>query len=659
MMNDLDYIKKKFDQDEIKAPESLSGENMLKMIQDDQQAQSEEQKSKPAGNWRRYRGFAALAACLILTLIAVPAVRSATRHQADNTVQTDASSFEAALERGDIKTFKSEEEIKKKIHAMNQPGFFDLFTSKSRKYEAVEDEMAVSQEVGTAPATGSDTGRSTVEDGRSYSETYKQVEDVDEADIIKTDGKFIYYVTSDHELKIYRADDGSAEPVATISQLDQHGRIENIYLLRDRLVTTGYVYSGSRHKSVATFYDISDHAAPEKIGQFEQSGMLITSRMVNGIVYLVTNEYASEQQYIPSVTKGDDFTDMEAKDICTFPNPDETSYVIVSSVDLKTGKKINSKTKAVFGATGDVYCNTENLYIAATDYSGSKPVSRLVKMALNDGDLEFTAVGKVPGTVYGQFAMDEKDGYFRIATTAERNGDDVNCLYVLAEKLNEVGSGMGYARNEHIEAVRFIGEKAYIITYEQIDPLFILDLSDPEDPHIDGEVKITGFSTLLVPVSDTRLIGIGYGTADNGYGGQKSDVLKIALFDISDPSNPKVLDSKQYENMFSDAQYDHHALLQNPDQGYLAIPYTIEDDWIEDDVIIEDAEIAESGDGNTDAIEMPEPQISGGVLVFTADDQIAIKKNYELENEGVRRCIYIGEYIYALDDSDEITSFTL
>ena len=657
MMNDLEYMKNQFDQDEIKAPESLSGDNMLKMIQADQRAEAEKPVRVPAVRWRRYRGVMALAACLILTLIAVPAVRSATRGGEVKTAKTDAAGFEEAVENGDIRTFKNEEEIKRKIHAMNQPGFFDMFTN--RKYAAVEEEMAASEDAGTASAAGSDMGLGTAEDGKSYSETYKQVEDVDEADIIKTDGKFIYYVTSDFEVKIYRADHGKAEPVATISQIKDQGRIDNIYLNGDRMVTTGYVYSGSRHKSVATFYDISDHAAPEKIGQFEQSGMLVTSRMVNGIVYLVTNEYASEQRYIPCTTKGDQFTKMSAEDICTFPNPDDTSYIVVSSVDLKSGKKISSKTKAVFGATGDVYCNTENLYISAADYSGKKTVSRLVKIALNDGDLEFVAVGKVPGTVYGQFAMDEKDGYFRIATTAERNGTDLNCLYVLDENLNEVGSVTGFARNEHIEAVRFIGEKAYVITYEQIDPLFILDLSDPEDPQIDGEVKISGFSTLLVPLSDTRLIGIGYGTADNGYGGQMSDGLKIALFDISNPSRPRVLDSKSYKNMFSEAQYDHHALLQNPDEGYLAIPYTTEDDWLEDDVIIEDAEIAESGDGNTDAVEMPEPLISGGVLVFTAEDQIEIMKNYELKDEGVRRCIYIGEYIYAVDDSDEITSFTL
>ena len=200
---------------------------------------------------------------------------------------------------------------------------------------------------------------------------------------------------------------------------------------------------------------------------------------------------------------------MSATDVSAFPHPDQASYVTVSSVRFKNSKKIESETKAVLGASGDIYCNTKNLYIASTDYSTKSTATRIMKIGLNDGKLSFDAVGKVRGTAYGQFAMDEKDGFFRIATTADRNGHDVNNLYVLDEKLEEVGSVTGFARNEHIEAVRFIGEKAYIITYEQIDPLFILDLADPTAPKIDGEVEITGFSTMLVPISDKRLIGIG------------------------------------------------------------------------------------------------------------------------------------------------------
>ena len=131
---------------------------------------------------------------------------------------------------------------------------------------------------------------------------------------------------------------------------------------------------------------------------------------------------------------------------------------------------------------------------------------------------------------------------------------------MLDSDLNEAGSVTGFARNESIKSVRYFGDRAYVITYKAIDPLFIIDLSDPEDPEIEGEVMIDGFSTLLIPAGEGRLLGIGHATGDNGYGGEFENGLKIVLFDISDPSEPKVLDSKEFEDMSSFAQSDHHAL---------------------------------------------------------------------------------------------------
>ena len=150
----------------------------------------------------------------------------------------------------------------------------------------------------------------------------------------------------------------------------------------------------------------------------------------------------------------------------------------------------------------------------------------------------------------------------------ERGGIDVNNLFVLDPDLKEAGSVTGFARNESIKAVRYVGDKAYVITYEAIDPLFIIDLSDPEDPSIEGEVMIDGFSTLLVPVNEGRMLGIGHATGDNGYGGEYDSGLKLALFDISDPSHPAVLDSMEFKDMMSPAQSDHHALMVNAEAGY-------------------------------------------------------------------------------------------
>ena len=272
----------------------------------------------------------------------------------------------------------------------------------------------------------------------------------------------------------------------------------------------------------------------------------------------------------------------------------------------------------------------------------------------------------VRGYIDSQFSMDERDGYFRIATTSERAGMDVNNLYVLDSKLKESGKVTGFARNESIKAVRFIGEKAYVITYEAIDPLFIIDLSDPEKPVIEGEVKIDGFSTLLIPVNESRLLGIGHATGDNGYGGEYDSGLKLALFDISDPSEPKVLDSKEFKDMSSIAQYDHHALMVNGDAGYFAIPYEVwTSEWIEDKEILveDDSEEPSETDGpetpaeDTLAVSEPDYTYDAGILLFKADDSINSVDQHKLEGSAALRSVYIGDWIYALDSDGNVQSF--
>jgi uncharacterized secreted protein with C-terminal beta-propeller domain len=223
----------------------------------------------------------------------------------------------------------------------------------------------------------------------------------------------------------------------------------------------------------------------------------------------------------------------------------------------------------------------------------------------------------------------------------------------------------GFARNESIKAVRYMGTKAYVITYEAIDPLFIIDLADPKDPRIEGEVKIDGFSTLLVPAGEGRLIGIGHATGDNGYGGEYDSGLKLALFDISDPSHPKVLDSKEYENMTSPAQSDHHALTVNQEEGWYAIPYDIYDyEAGGDDVfIIEDAESSEDEgpSGDTDAVETteePEDYHQAGVLVFSTEgDKIRTVDKHRIDASQLYRSVFIGDWIYALDARGVAGSF--
>ena len=186
--------------------------------------------------------------------------------------------------------------------------------------------------------------------------------------------------------------------------------------------------------------------------------------------------------------------------------------------------------------------------------------------------MKYQKTATIDGSVNNQFSMDESHGYFKVAVTEYVGEEDTNNLYVMDENMKIVGSVRNFAPGEHIEAVRYIKDKAYVITYQETDPLFIIDLKDPTNPVIEGHVKITGFSTLLVPADEDHLLGLGFSTEENEFG-EATDGVKLSLFDISDPLQPAVADFREFSGMDSEVQYNHKALLVGPDTSYYAFPY--------------------------------------------------------------------------------------
>ena len=181
--------------------------------------------------------------------------------------------------------------------------------------------------------------------------------------------------------------------------------------------------------------------------------------------------------------------------------------------------------------------------------------TEIVKISL---ELEPVAVGEVPGRLLNQFSMDEYKGYLRVATTF---GDE-NDLYVLDESLNIVGSITGFGKTERIYAVRFIADRGYIVTFRQIDPFFVIDLSDPRKPEIKGELKIPGFSSYLHPITDHLILGIG---REEGY-------VKISLFDVSDAENPEEVDKFVLKESWSEVLSNHHAFLLDSKHKVFFLP---------------------------------------------------------------------------------------
>lgn len=652
MNKDREYIKELFDNDGIKAPDSLSGENMLAMLENAEEKRSESKRSVRRPSLRMVMG---LAAAMLVAVFGISGLMDIVQRPPDT-----------SLVGGELYTFGSEKEIEKLLSSINKGGNDELRQKVFSPSDTAPDTGLIEYEEAPGEAVSSDsaaTGLQTSSAAGSaadHSGTYLQVEGIDEADIVKTDGSYIYFVNNSKEVVIYSAEDGKTEKLSTIGYSGVENYIDDIYLSGDRLITVGNYYKdGSQDPCTGiVVYDISDRNDPKELYDFSQSGSILSSRMTGGYVYLVTNDYVYRGgRTVPLCGSNDTLSSLKAGDICCVPEPQTSSYIVLSAIDVSSGTQGKAVTKAILGAGEDIYCNDHNLYSVSGEWNSKDNVysTRIVRASLDGLKVKFNATAKVRGYALSQFAMDEKDGYFRIATTSERGGIDVNNLFVLDPDLKEAGSVTGFARNESIKAVRYVGDKAYVITYEAIDPLFIIDLSDPEDPSIEGEVMIDGFSTLLVPVNEGRMLGIGHATGDNGYGGEYDSGLKLALFDISDPSHPAVLDSMEFKDMMSPAQSDHHALMVNAEAGYYAIPYSI--DRYGDIVIDGGGALIEDEDVLADKEPAMDSSHEAGVLVFGADDSIRLMEQHALDQNWLVRNVYIGDWIYALDSEGNISSF--
>jgi len=250
-----------------------------------------------------------------------------------------------------------------------------------------------------------------------------------------------------------------------------------------------------------------------------------------------------------------------------------------------------------FGLVSDsqtVYATADNVYVATQqwrDWAGVPAdqwgqVAGITTTEIHRFDLsdpttiEYRGSGDVAGWLYSQWALSENDGFLRVASTnqspfwgqvGQTTQSMVTVLEVGDEAMEQVGFVAGLGRDENIYAVRFVGDQGYVVTYRQVDPLYVIDLSDPTEPHVAGELKIPGYSAYLHPVSEGMLLGVGQdGDLDGRILG-----TQVALFDVTDPENPRQIDKITFPGAYSGAEWDHHAFLYWPetdDQGLMVIP---------------------------------------------------------------------------------------
>ena len=369
----------------------------------------------------------------------------------------------------------------------------------------------------------------------------------------------------------------------------------------DELTTEDYrkFYYGSVNENnitMAVCFDISDRSSPVETWRTYQDGSYISSRLIGEQLVIMStygvditdNEEAVVENCVPMYgTDMDSYKRVPCDCICIMEEIYDTRYLVASTLDIKDINTV--KTQAVLGAGEDVYCTTETLYATSTSYEKdtvkaevfgySEAKTQIYKFDIRGFDVKYLGNTTVNGTALNQFSMDEHNGYLRIATTTGNWGESLtNQVYVLDEYLQVVGEITGIAKGETIKSVRFTGDTGYVVTFEQTDPLFVLDLSDPASPIIKGELKIPGFSAYLHPVGEGLLLGVGADGDENGQNGG----IKVSLFDVSDPQNPVECDkitvsAPQGENRYtylqSEAYYTHKAMCWDAENAIMYVPY--------------------------------------------------------------------------------------
>ena len=437
-------------------------------------------------------------------------------------------------------------------------------------------------------ASADDVGTSGTNQNES-STTNNQVQGVDESDLVKNDGKYIYSVNKS-ELVITDSNNGDPKVISKTTLSENGEAVSGLFVNGDRLavILESYRYSIESLNVRLLILDISDKENVKEIKNIGQNGYYANSRMIGNTVYLLSNYWLKDniekdkpETYVPCV----DGKSIDASKICIIEDFENPTYLVVSAFDLTSGEVLDST--AVLGGAENVYCNTENLYYTFTKNSRTddgkkveyKTATTIVKLSLGE-ELETVATGVVAGRPLNQFSMDEYNGNLRIVTTVEtqttyKNKSNAtesysstsdNALYVLDGALKRVGAIEKLAEGERVYSVRFDGEIGYFVTFRQVDPLFTVDLSNPQKPEILSELKIPGFSEYLHPFGEGKLFGFGKSATELG----QVEGLKISMFDVSDPENVSENHVTKIDAPWSEASENHKAIMVDVNKNIIA-----------------------------------------------------------------------------------------
>lgn len=757
--------------EKIKLPESLSDEKieekLKNIVQDEAEVNEVEPKRK---NKKRAMRVLAIAASLVIVFSSVMIIKpwkTTPKPVLGNGGKTAAQKVD---DYSEIEKMFAEysEKYKKYQNSLNRNGFYGFYKST----DTVEAEVAYEGALnGSAPGLQTKNTASPAVDesatanvnnsnksaNENYGTTNEQVQGVNEADIIKNDGKYLYVTVpcenrskylyynayeyrQPEECKVAIIEtlkDGTFSKTGTAKILPEENSdvysmsVREIYVKDSKLtvlldcfaylpepgvndettetpsqkteeetesvvsdgevqIETEEVYNNgyygdvsrqnNKNETMAVCFDITDKSSPKELWRVKQDGSYISSRMNGNELVIISDYYVQlygmdddmlKENCIPKATDENGVYSRVKKDnICIMERVCDSGYLVSSVTDVEKGSE-TFKASAVLGGGENVYCTSDTLYVTSSQYDYGKEeelveifgvaeqdltYTQIYRFDISNCDIKYTGSGAVKGRALNQFSIDEYNGYLRIATTVGWWGDSLkNFIYVLDGDFNIAGSIENIAKGETIKSVRFTGDTGYVVTFEQTDPLFVIDLSKPEKPEITGELKIPGFSNYLHPVTDTLVLGIGVDGDENGAG----NGMKVSLFDVSDPKAPKeasqyVINGKDeynndgsysYSYVDSRAFYDHKAVCWDSENSVMYIPFEKSFDEY---------------NPNTGVSKHGYSLGAMRISVDTENKTVGNTADYEMKNRKPEeygssdRVTYIGSRVYCLDNCNGV-----
>ncbi len=634
-------------------------------------------------------------------------------------------------------------------------------------------EMAVGE---AAPMAAKSADVSSGVSATEYSTTNIQVEGVDEADIVKNDGKYIYTISGN---KVIIVDAYPAENAKIVSELEFEQAPYQIFVNKDRLIVFGsqqekiaeeeveepgavqssegvavkssllpYYYPRYTQKVFTNVYDISDRSDPKLVDTVTVRGYYFNSRMIGDYVYLIANEdvyyYEDRPIPLPALERNGIEKTVPATEILCPPYPDYSyRYTNILALNVQDKDKPVTHRVVLTGNTQTMYMSLNNLYLTSRKYQRwidsrlkllEKAITPLLptsivseventkgselddstkwnkigqlleeytdsltseerldfnkkmetkaqevqmeiaketeqtvihRISVDKGVINYESEGEVPGTVLNQFSMDEYDSHFRIATTAgyasTRAGEPTssNNIYVLNMDLDIVGEVEDLAPGERIYSARFMGKRCYLVTFRNIDPLFVIDLSEPTNPKVLGQLKIPGYSDYLHPYDEDHIIGLGKWTMD----AKDQDFawyqgLKISFFDVSDVTKPKEISKYELGDRGTDsyALHDHKAFLFDKKRNLLVIPVLLaEIDKEQYPAGIEDWQYGEYKFQGAYVfnVDLEKGIQLKGRVTHIEDQESFLKSGHYYYNDAysVKRSLYIDDVLYTLSSN--------